>query len=159
MGYVMHHAIIVTGTDEKQMTRVRKACLVIAEKHQDSLGRNAFDVTQLTFPTVNSHTSFMIAPDGSKESFPQSQAGDEAREEVKQLLREERYLHWVEVRFGQPDLFGHESLPLYGEVIAGRGHKALDENDQEITLPINTQSELGLEDAAQKFYVKPGSEE
>ncbi len=54
---------------------------------------------------MNSYISFLIAPDGSKEGWPDSDTGDAAREHWKAMLRgnDEIYVDWAHVNFGGDD--------------------------------------------------------
>ena len=58
---------------------------------------------------VNGRRSFFVPPDGSKEGWDESNAGDAAREEFKAWLQSRAYddgsnsLEWVEVSFGGDD--------------------------------------------------------
>lgn len=88
MGYMRHHAIVVTGPD----TRAEIA-------HVEA--RKRFDrrfLTDLTDVAVNGYRSFLVAPDGSKEGWPESADGDARRAEFIAYLRGQS-LGWVEVQF------------------------------------------------------------
>lgn len=99
MGYIAHHAIIVTGADYNN-------AIVKAHAKAKELG---CCVTSLTAKAVNGYRSFLIAPDGSKEGWQESDAGDQRRAEwiewTKTTLHEDGSgpLEWVEVRFGSDD--------------------------------------------------------
>lgn len=95
MGYVRHHAIVVTSWDFVLLERAR-VCAV-------ELGMT---VTEIKRSTVNSYCSFLIAPDGSKEGWDASDEGDQQRAAFVLWLDDQRYedgstsLDWVEVQYG-----------------------------------------------------------
>ena len=91
MGYMRHHAIVVTGFCNKDIKAARRQA--------KQLG---MAVSKVVGPTVNGTVSFFIAPDGSKESWKESDTGDERRTAFKTWCREqsERYVDWAEVQYG-----------------------------------------------------------
>ena len=99
MGYIRHHAIIVTssGYDEAD------AALKSVHAHSEVLGAV---VTPIVDSKMNGHKSFMVCPDGSKEGWEDSAAGDAARAAIIAYLRSTQYedgsgpLSWAEVQFG-----------------------------------------------------------
>lgn len=92
MGYIAHHAIIVTGSDYGT-TEVQEA-----HKRAEELG---MAVSSIVDSPINGYASFFIAPDGSKEGWGASEEGDKRRNEFKTWIRESgRYLDFAEVRFG-----------------------------------------------------------
>lgn len=109
MGYIRHHAIIVTGLDFEVTTPVEQA-------HKEA--RRIFDgiahVSEISSPvdSVNGYITFMVAPDGSKEGWEASDAGDKARAEFLEVLRSPSYVYpdgssgidWVLVQFGDDEL-------------------------------------------------------
>lgn len=98
MGYMRHHAIVVTSFDKK---RALKA-LSMAE----SFGLNCSEAIE---STSNSYLSFFVAPDGSKEGRPESEHGDAKRELFIKWLNDYRYsdgstpLDWAEVQYGDEE--------------------------------------------------------
>jgi len=98
MGYVRHHAIVVTSSREQDITGgIAKAT---------ELGL----VASVQSPrTVNGYRSFLVCPDGSKEGWAESDEGDVAREAFIAWLRAQRYddgssnIEWVEVSYGSDD--------------------------------------------------------
>lgn len=97
MGYIAHHAIIVTA--ETRSIRVF---------HAQAVATFAGTCAKVTAPTeagMNATSSFLIAPDGSKEGWADSDAGDAARAAFIDYLTADQYycVDWVEVRFGGDD--------------------------------------------------------
>lgn len=92
MGHVRHHAIVVTSWDERR----------IREAH-----KRAPNPTQPVESTVNGYWTFLVAPDGSKSGWGESDTGDEERAKFKAWLREREQedagLEWVEVEYGLDD--------------------------------------------------------
>lgn len=104
MGYMRHHAIVVTGwRDDLLSVRDKVAGIVTATDNC------MIRVTPLTDKATNSYASFLVAPDGSKEGWDTSDAGDEARAEIIKYLDSLRHedgstsVDWVEVQFGDDD--------------------------------------------------------
>jgi hypothetical protein len=95
MGYMRHHAIIVTSFDADLVTQA----------HAKATGLGML-VTNITRDSVNGYQSFLAAPDGSKEGWDESDAGDARRAEFIDWLDSRRYeddstsIDWVEVQYG-----------------------------------------------------------
>lgn len=102
MGHIRHDAIIVTGWDSERVKRGRGMaellglpCSAVVKSH------------------VNGYESFLIAPDGSKEGWLDSDRGDELRAKWCAWIKTqpEIYLDWVHVRFGgdekEVEILGH----------------------------------------------------
>jgi ABC-type sugar transport system substrate-binding protein len=92
MGYMRHDAIVVTSWDAKYLTAgIEKAA---------ELG---LPVSGVVKGTTNGYVSFLIAPDGSKEGWAESDRGDEAREKwmdwADDAYKKGVYLQWVHVSF------------------------------------------------------------
>lgn len=107
MSYTIHNAIVVTGFHSHIEAARAEAWAIFCE---DSYWPNGIGgVTPLTHQTPNGYMSFMIAPDGSKELWDLSDAGDEARQEFITWLNKQREgtdpqlgiggLEWAEVQF------------------------------------------------------------
>lgn len=98
MGYMRHHAIVVTSFDKKK--------IAAAHKQAERLGAHVSNVVE---GAVNGYFSFLIAPDGSKEGWGESDDGDQQRESMKEWLCKQEFedgssvLDWVEVMFGDDD--------------------------------------------------------
>jgi len=94
MGYMRHHAIVVTSWDRERLD----------EAHAEA-SRIFADVTSIATGTAEGYQSFLIPPDGSKEGWRESDEGDDRRHEFLAWLEIRRYdgdarLQWVEVQFG-----------------------------------------------------------
>ena len=94
MGYIRHHAIVVTSYQEIDINSALNKAI--------SLGMRA---TGVVGPTNNDTWSFLVAPDGSKEGWADSNKGDGQRESFKAWLRTSElkgpfHAHWVEVQYG-----------------------------------------------------------
>lgn len=99
MGFVAHHAIIVTSWEWKHLRR--------AQREAKRLGMS---VTNKIQGPVNAYRSFLIGPDGSKEGWEDSDIGDKRREEWKAfVVREKLWVEWVEVNYGS-DLEGGDTV-------------------------------------------------
>lgn len=87
MGYMRHHAIVVTGCGE----RIENAhALAVTFCHT---------VSGIVDSRVNGERSFFIPPDGSKEGWQDSDDGDRERESFIASLSK-LYVDWVEVQYG-----------------------------------------------------------
>jgi len=93
-----HHAILVTSWSEDHVTR--------AHAEAERLG---VVITPVVKSPTNGYRSFVILPDGSKEGWAESDAGDTARAAFVSWLRdhcmviddgrESWYVDWVEIEF------------------------------------------------------------
>jgi hypothetical protein len=83
MGYMRHHAIVVTGGDWGALNIVSAHAEIQAIG--DTYERGAL-VSPLGPPTTNAYRSFMVGPDGSKEGWTESHIGDALRRETIQYL-------------------------------------------------------------------------
>lgn len=97
MGYMRHHAIIVTSWERESL-----------EKAHAEAKATFPDVTSIAKGTSNGYCSFLIPPDGSKEGWDESKDGDKRREDFLSWLEIHRYdgdarLQWAEVQFGDED--------------------------------------------------------
>lgn len=100
MGYIRHHAIIVTSWDEKAASR--------AHKKATALG---CQVSPMAVSRVNADRSFCVFPDGSKEGWHDSNDGDERRDALVAWLQKNEFVYddgsspfaWVEVAYGNDD--------------------------------------------------------
>lgn len=98
MGYMAHHAIVVTTWKNE----------LIQEAHNRavSLCMNTSSICQIT---TNGYYSFFIPTDGSKEGWPESDKGDARRAEFKKWCSEQAYedgssaLEWVEISYSSDD--------------------------------------------------------
>jgi hypothetical protein len=104
VGYLRPTAIIVTGTYGDYAERAHTRALGIFGKHDlEHL------VSELLPDALNHTRSFLIAWDGSKEGWPDSDVGDSAREEYVAWLQSMAYddgsspLDWVELQYGGDD--------------------------------------------------------
>ncbi len=100
MGYMRHHAIIVTGAHEEWIRIARDVALGFFPREQ---------VSSILGPMTNNYETFCISPDGSKEGWEESDIGDKRREKFIQWLEGQRYedhsspLDWVCVQYGDDD--------------------------------------------------------
>lgn len=96
MGYHIHHAIVVTSWSKKRTKEAHDyARIIFAE-----LDACISEITQMA---ANGYTSFFIAPDGSKEGWPKSDACNEARDQFFKKISSlslDGFLDAVEISFG-----------------------------------------------------------
>jgi hypothetical protein len=104
MGYMRHHAIVVTSWNNDEFDKVWAEVSALADER--TFGHL---VSPVVGPAVNGYRSFLVAPDGSKEGWDTSDEGDAFRDAVCALLDERRYndgstsIEYVEVQFGDDD--------------------------------------------------------
>lgn len=93
MGYIRHDAIVVTSFQTDGIDAARNKAW--------SLNLSTSEV--LTSP-INQYFTFLIAPDGSKEGWEESDAGDSQRAEwVAWAKNSGYYLDWVHINYGGDD--------------------------------------------------------
>ena len=111
MGYMRHHAIIVTGFQEEAVTRAHAEAAErfsgAASHPEGAYDGNLAEVSPVMQSAVNSYFTFFVAPDGSKEGWGQSDRGDEVRKAFLTWLKDQhnhrRYFDYVEVSYGADD--------------------------------------------------------
>ena len=101
MGYMRHHAIVVTSCFEPPIRHAHGAALAYFYSSSAS-------VSSILGPTrVNGYYSFFVTPDGSKEGWEESDAGDRAREgfiaRLEKLYELGEFCAWAEIQFGDED--------------------------------------------------------
>jgi len=94
MGYMRHHAIIVTGFQKEEIFAAYTEASMMALHPCSPIG-----------PCVNGYHSFFIPPDGSKEGWEDSLEGDRKRDEFVALLKAKKeegkwFFTWAEVQYG-----------------------------------------------------------
>jgi hypothetical protein len=94
MGFIRHDAIVVTAWSGSQAEAARGRAIDLK-----------LPVTDLTEGEINGYVSFLIAPDGSKEGWEDSDYGDKARKEWIKWANEMQTVDWAHVSFGgdQPE--------------------------------------------------------
>jgi hypothetical protein len=94
MGYIRHHAMVVTdggyGEDINEAHKFATLC--------------ELNPTPIMHSPSNGYRSFFIPSDGSKEGWEQSHAGDENRARFKKFMRKRLpYIDWAEIAYGGDD--------------------------------------------------------
>lgn len=98
MGYIKHHAIVVTSWKSE----------AIEEAVEKAAGLS-LQVLGPSDPVVNGYRSILVCPDGSKEGWDESDLGDKRRAAFKTWLMSTRYddgsgpLEWAEIAYGNDD--------------------------------------------------------
>jgi hypothetical protein len=105
MSFHRHHTIVVTGWDQHSVEEAHAEALRIFGDIGEPLEpRRTTLVSSITPPQVNGYSSFFVAPDGSKEGWEPSVAGDAARAKFTAYLTSSRdrlkHIDYVEVAFG-----------------------------------------------------------
>ena len=98
MGYIRHHAIVVTTSFSDVLQEARARALL-----------TGCLVTPVVEGHANGYATFCVVPDGSKEGWETSLNGDEARDAFVEWLRAQQWefgdpkLEWAEVWYGHDD--------------------------------------------------------
>ncbi len=98
MGYDRNHAIVVSSWSLALLTEVRERAT--------GCGNRASEIIKYV---INDGGAFMVAPDGSKEGWEESEKGDAARAKFLQWADSQRYadgstpLRWAEVQFADDE--------------------------------------------------------
>jgi hypothetical protein len=103
VGYIRHHAIVVTGMHD---WTIGGNLPDIHEAREAAVDLGNALVSDVVGPGVNGTSSFLVAPDGSKEGWANSDEGDNARSRFIDWLRkrgEGGYYAWAEVVLGEDD--------------------------------------------------------
>jgi hypothetical protein len=97
MGFMKHDAIIVVSWNANDIERAHERALRIFGERR---------VSPIVGPVTNNYTSFFVGPDGSKESWDESDEGDRQRHEFLKWAAASTDLYGLEVlavRFGGDD--------------------------------------------------------
>jgi len=100
MGYMMHHSIAVSSSDDKLVKKARKKAL-------DIFGDGM--VTEILHASLNGYDSFFVGPDGSKEGWSDSNEMDSLRAMFIRWIDKQAYddgsncLRFVEFTWGEDD--------------------------------------------------------
>lgn len=98
MGYIKHHTIVVTTWDTPNIQKAR-----------DMACECGCLVSEVVVSKDNGYMTFFVAPDGSKEGWDPSYAGDDSRNAFVRWLESQRYddrsspYEWFEASYGSDD--------------------------------------------------------
>lgn len=112
MGYMRHHAIVVTGFGDRIVAAHEVARAIFADDDNGPLHGPPAPVTPLTDEVTNGYRSFAVLSDGSKDGWPVSDKGNAARDKLIAWLRKDDYCSWAEVQYGDEE---HENKVLRHE--------------------------------------------
>lgn len=108
MGYIKHDTIVVTTWDDDAMPKIHAKAVELlgaipSATSGEGEGYNL--VSPVVGPLMNGQSSFLVAPDGSKEGWDMSEAADEARRAFLEWLQHDahQYATALVVRFGGDD--------------------------------------------------------
>ncbi len=116
MGYIRHHAILVTSYNKEYAEEAHEKATEIFAGTEDLTAGSLLPSPLMVSP-ANSYYTFVVPPDGSKEGWKTSDRGDECRERFVDWLNEKRYgdssspLDWAVVRYGDEE--GHNELEAH----------------------------------------------
>jgi len=98
MGTIWHNSIVVTSSDAYELAAVWKKAVELF----GSL------VSPVIASNSNGYLSFFIAPDGSKEGWPESDDMDQRRGTLCTFMSACTYIKYVDVGFGET-FFGYKA--------------------------------------------------
>ena len=107
MGYMRYHAIVVSSWNDTLLHEARAEAVRIFAVLNAEFGSAPAQPPSLIMPSsTNGIGTFLVPPDGSKEGWPESDAGNKRRDEFVAWLNSKVYddgstsLRWVEVQYG-----------------------------------------------------------
>lgn len=106
MGYMRHHAIVVTGYSEEHVSKAHaEAVRLFSKEPEGTLHPHISNVSPIIGPAINGYHSFFVGPDGSKEGWEPSKCGDDRRRKFVEWLRRSDTGHfdWAEVQYGDDE--------------------------------------------------------
>lgn len=106
MGYIRHHAMIITSWNKEHLARAHEWIAGYIKREQGVMESLSYMLSPMTDRGMNSYRSFALFPDGGKEGVDTSDRGDAIRAAIKYFFRnnaDNLYLSWVEVEFGGYD--------------------------------------------------------
>jgi len=96
MGYMRHHTIVVTSWQAEAIEAAHAQATKIFPW-----------VSAISPEATNGYRSFFVPPDGSKEGWEDSDAGDNRRDAfiawLEEAYKRRLWCTWVEVQFGDDD--------------------------------------------------------
>jgi len=103
MGYIKHNALIVQGYDDYVFTAYKIAKTVFGNLEADGM-IFSIPISGIETSPMNNYSFFVVFPDGSKEGWAHSDAGDAARKEFKVKMEQfDWHVDWHDIRFGGDD--------------------------------------------------------
>lgn len=96
MGLIQHHALVAITWDQKSFE-----CIVAQINERTDCDQFLLNVTK-----INAYYTIIIPPDGSKEGWEESDAGDARRDWLLKIIAESEHAgrwDWIEVEFGELD--------------------------------------------------------
>ena len=107
MGTIQHHAVIASTWNEDEFDRVRTWLEFEANQKSDLIPPFTMHWSFQAQEAVNGYRSIVLYPDGSKEGWESSHAGDDFRDRFIEQLEQSNYSDgscpwsYVEVAFGE----------------------------------------------------------
>ena len=97
MGYIRNETIVVSSRSVDRLIKAHAMACHVFDNH--GIGSLVSGVVQ---HRSNGGAAFFVSPDGSKEGWAESAAGDKARDELKKELRAnpDLYLDWAHIILG-----------------------------------------------------------
>lgn len=95
MGYIRHDTIVATSWNREMLSKAHSKAKEIG-----------LEISEIVDGRMNGQCSFLIAPDGSKEGWRDSDEADAQRQEWKEWIKQQYETLWVDwehVSFGGDD--------------------------------------------------------
>lgn len=102
MGYIKHHAIVITGCVDDDLDKAQEYALELAEDVFGNEYHSTNIIGDIRPGICQGYKTFTIIPDGSKDGWETSNKADDFRDKFKDYLRVTS-LDWIEVCFGGDD--------------------------------------------------------
>lgn len=105
MGYMKHDAIVVTSWNMDHLGAAHEEAVKIG-----------LSVSDLTKAVINGYKSFLIAPDGSKEGWDDSEIGKDMRKQwIDYMDSSNNYSEWIHVQFAGDQISDNEIKNFNGK--------------------------------------------
>lgn len=96
MGYMRHHAIVVSGLTQDDMPGI------VLAKAREIFGED--QIGKPVYATTNGYWTLLVPPDGSKEGWDVSNNGNTNRDTFIAFLKTMwHYVEWVEVQYADDE--------------------------------------------------------
>lgn len=99
MGYIRHHTIAITSWKKEELEKLHIKINAIAPNI----------ITNIYKSPLNGYHTFYLIPDGSKEGWEESEAYNEIRNRIKNIIKEMKYddgsncIRFCELYYGGDD--------------------------------------------------------
>ncbi len=100
MGTIQHRGMIITGSDDGEVEKLRDAVIAVYAADPDPMERGTHPVTNI-FQGINGYRSFAILPRGSKLGWAPADTHDAALELADESVQKSQRLKAARVGYGE----------------------------------------------------------